>query len=47
MKKYEITEEQTQQVINYLATCPYGQVFQLVQFLMTLTEIKDDKTNNI
>lgn len=43
MKTFTITEEQAQQILNYLSTCPYGQVYQLVQILMTLEEKKDDK----
>jgi len=43
MKTYKITEEQAQQILNYLGTCPYGQVYQLVQILMTLEEIKEAK----
>ena len=43
MKQFKIEEEKTQAVINYLATCPYGQVYQLIALLMQLEEIKEKK----
>lgn len=42
MKKAEITEEFAQQLLNYLSTCPYGQVFQLVQGLAALQWVEVD-----
>jgi hypothetical protein len=43
IKEFKITEEQAQAILNYLATCPYGQVYQLVAILMNLEEQKDVK----
>ncbi len=43
MKTFKINDEQGQAIINYLSTCPYGQVFQLVQMLVNLEEIKETK----
>jgi hypothetical protein len=45
-KTFKITEEQAQQILNYLSTCPYGQVYQLVAILMNLKEIKEQKNGN-
>jgi hypothetical protein len=43
IKTFKITEEQAQQILNYLSTCPYGQVYQLVAILINLEEQKDVK----
>jgi hypothetical protein len=43
MKTYKITEEQAQKILNYLSTCPYAQVYNLVQEIIGLQEIKEDK----
>jgi hypothetical protein len=43
MKKYEITEEQAQAIINYLASCQYAQVFQLIAMMQNLKEINEKK----
>jgi hypothetical protein len=39
----KISEELAQSVINYLATRPYQEVFQLINGLTNLPKIKDDK----
>jgi hypothetical protein len=46
MKEFKITEQQAQAILNYLSTCPYGQVYQLVAILMNLEEIKEQKNGN-
>ena len=48
MKKYEITFEEVQNVVNYLAQCPYNGVWKLVEMLRGLTEIPqpDKPTDN-
>jgi hypothetical protein len=43
MKKFELEEDKAQAILNYLATCPYGQVHQLVAILIGLEEIKEQK----
>ena len=41
--KFEIEKEKIEQILNYLATCPYGQVFELFNILTSLTEINEKK----
>lgn len=43
--KYELSHEQLQTIVNYLATKPFAEVFQLMNMLQTLpkTEIKTEK----
>jgi len=41
--KYEITEEQLNLILNYLASCQYTQVFQLIAMMQNLTQIKEKK----
>jgi len=43
MKTFKLTEQLGQELLNYLASRPYAEVFQLVQKLQTLEEIKEDK----
>lgn len=40
MKQFVIQEQLAQAVLNYLATCPYANVFQLIQGLQTLQEFQ-------
>lgn len=42
MKKYEISEEDAQQIINYLSGCPFAHVYQLVQIMTNLKEIRKE-----
>ncbi len=39
MKQFVISQELAQGVLNYLATQPYAQVFQLIQGLQNLQEV--------
>jgi len=47
-KKFEITEEQAQAILNYIAAIPtgeisYGEANRVVQILTALKEIKDGR----
>ncbi len=44
--KYEITEETANKILNFLATCPYGQVHILVKELQAIKPIPEIKPEN-
>jgi hypothetical protein len=41
MKEFKITQEEAQMILNYLVSCPYMQVRELVDILTSLKEIDD------
>ena len=43
MKNYSINEEQRQEVLKYLWTKPYGEVFRIMEILLKLEERKDER----
>ena len=43
MKTYLINEEQRQEVLKYLWTRPYGEVFRSMEVLLKLEERKDER----
>lgn len=43
MKTYSINEEQRQEVLKYLWTKPYGEVFRIMEILLKLEERKDER----
>ncbi len=43
MKNYLINEEQRQEVLKYLWTKPYGEVFRIMEILLKLEERKDER----
>lgn len=43
-KKFIITEEILNGIVQYLASKPYGEVAEGIQALSTLEEIKEEKT---
>ena len=43
MKNYSINEEQRQEVVKYLWTKPYGEVFRIMEILLKLEERKDER----
>ena len=43
MKIYLISEEQRQEILKYLWTKPYGEVFRSMEVLLKLEERRDDK----
>ena len=44
MKNYKINEETLQGILSYLAGRPYAEVFQGIQALQSLDEIKEEIT---
>jgi hypothetical protein len=42
MKNYLISEEQRQEVLKYLWTRPYGEVYRIMETILRLGERKDD-----
>jgi hypothetical protein len=51
MKTYKITEEQAQQILNYISATPtgnipFGEAYKIAQILMNLEEIKEQKNGN-
>jgi len=40
IKKYAISEDALQKILNYLGNCPYAQVAPLIQSIVNLKEIK-------
>ena len=47
MKNFKISEEDAQKILEYLGSCQYQQVYQLVQILMNLEEIKKDNKQEL
>jgi len=43
MKTYLISEEERQEVLKYIWTRPYGEVFRLMEILLKLQERKDER----
>jgi len=43
MKTYSISEEERQEVLKYMWTRPYGEVFRLMEILLKLQERKDER----
>lgn len=43
MKTFKITEQQAQDILNYLGTCKSAQVYDLVTILLNLKEIDEPK----
>lgn len=43
MKNYSINEEQRQEVLKYLWTKPYGEVFRIMEIMLKLEERKDER----
>ena len=43
MKTYKVPHETLQATINFLAKCPYADVFQLLAALQSVEEIKEEK----
>ena len=43
MKTYLISEEERQEVLKYMWTRPYGEVFRLMEVLLKLQERKDER----
>lgn len=43
MKTYLISEEERQEVLKYMWTRPYGEVFRLMEILLKLQERKDER----
>lgn len=43
MKTYSINEEERQEVLKYMWTRPYGEVFRLMEILLKLQERKDER----
>ena len=43
MKIYLISEEQRQEILKYLWTKPYGEVFRSMEVLLKLEERKDER----
>lgn len=42
--EFKIEEKQLNVLLNYLATKPYVEVFQIVQMLTTLSQIEEEKS---
>lgn len=42
MKNYLISEEQRQEVLKYIWTKPYNEVYKIMEILLKLEERKDD-----
>lgn len=47
MKKYEVSEELLNAVLNYMGTKPYSEVFQLVKAIQEQAKPIEDKKVNI
>ena len=47
MKEYKITEQVLQATMQFLATRPYADVFQLIQQLQASQEIKEEDKKEI
>lgn len=43
MKNYLISEEERQEVLKYLWTKPYGEVFRIMEIMLKLQERKDER----
>lgn len=43
MKNYLINEEQRQEVLKYLWTRPYGEVYRIMETILRLEERKDEQ----
>lgn len=43
MKEYIITEEQAQKLLNYIASKPFGEVFELVQMLQSFPPVEKEE----
>ena len=43
MTTYLISEEERQEVLKYMWTRPYGEVFRLMEILLKLQERKDER----
>ncbi len=44
MKKYEITEQQRQEILNILGECPAKYTMNLISFFNGIKPIEDDKS---
>jgi hypothetical protein len=47
MKNYLINEEQRQEVLKYLWTKPYGEVFRIMEIMLKLERGKDERLGRI
>ena len=43
MKNFLISEEQRQELLKYMWTRPYGEVYRLMEILLKLQERKDER----
>lgn len=43
MKNFLISEEQRQEILKYMWTRPYGEVYRLMEVLLKLQERKDER----
>jgi hypothetical protein len=43
MKNFLISEEQRQELLKYMWTRPYGEVYRLMEVLLKLQERKDER----
>lgn len=47
MKNFSITEQSLQALIAYLASRPYSEVWQAIEVLKMLPEIKEEDSKNV